>query len=111
MLDLKLLGVRIRQARERLNMSQEDLAAAVSKDQGAISDYETGKRKLAVVDLPLFATALDVSLMYFFEEIDSQDFDTEMLNYLHQIPTADAREAVVNIVRIYAAQIIQAFSS
>ena len=47
-MDATWLGFRIRQARERRGLSQEDLAAAVSKDQRAISEYEAGNRKLAV---------------------------------------------------------------
>lgn len=39
------IGNRIREARERLGISQRDLADAVGKDQGAIYEYGNGKQK------------------------------------------------------------------
>lgn len=101
LLDPKQLGFRIRQAREQRGLSQEEFAAAVAKDQGAISDYENGKRKLAVTDLPTFATVLEVPPSYFFEEEPSvYTLDEALLNYFHQLPTPEARQAVIDIVRI-----------
>lgn len=100
-LDTKTLGNRIKEARERRGLSQEALAEAVLKDQGAISEYETGKRRLPAVDLPLFATALEVPIAYFFEPIvDTFLVDAAMLNYLHQLPTPEDQRAAVDIVRI-----------
>ena len=102
-MDSKTLGFRIRQARERLEMSQEDLAAAVSKDQKAISEYENGKRKLAVTDLPAIATVLEVPITYFFrQEEEVYEFDDALLNYFHQLPTPEARRAMLHIMRILA---------
>ena len=101
LLDPKYLGVRIRQARERLGLSQDELAAAVSKDQRAISEYENGKRKLAVTDLPEFARTLDVPLMFFFEgEIAAQDQDRAILDQFRRLPSPEARQAAIELVRI-----------
>lgn len=102
-MEAKYLGLRIRQARERLNMSQEDLAAAIGKDQGAISEYENGRRKLAAMELPALATALEVPLSYFFEQ-DEQvyELDEALLNYFHQLPNSEARRAALDIVRIFS---------
>ncbi|MCA9904380.1 MAG: helix-turn-helix transcriptional regulator [Anaerolineae bacterium] len=100
-MDPKWFGWRIRQARERKGMSQEDLAAAVSKDQGAISEYESGKRKLAATDLPLFATVLEVPLLYFFEpEMSADDLDAAILNYVHQLRTTEDQQVLVDVVRV-----------
>lgn len=99
----KWLGLRIRQARELRGMSQEDLAAAVSKDQRAISEYENGKRKLAVTDLPAFATVLEVPVLYFFEdEVDAHDLDAALLNYFHELPTPETRQAAIDILCIFS---------
>ena len=49
-LNLELFGARIRQAREMRGISQDELAALIHKDQRAISEYETGKRRLAAVE-------------------------------------------------------------
>lgn len=101
LLDPKLLGTRIRDARERLKLSQEELAAAVTKDQGAISEYESGKRKLAATDLPTFASALNVSVLYFFEDDDSPpELDSLMLETFRELPSAMVKHAAIQIVRI-----------
>jgi transcriptional regulator with XRE-family HTH domain len=105
-LDTKLLGLRIRQARERRGISQEALAEAVGKDQRAISEYENGKRKLSVVDLPAFATVLEVPLMYFFEEEPSlSELDAALLNYFHRLSTHEARRAAIDIMSILSSLI------
>lgn len=100
-LNSKQLGLRIRQAREHLRMSQEDLAAAVSKDQKAISEYENGRRKLAVTDLPALAVVLRVPVSYFFEETPhSPDLDEAMLHYFHQLPSPADQQALIEVLRI-----------
>lgn len=100
-MDQKWLGLRIRQARELRGISQEDLAAAISKDQRAISEYENGKRKLAATDLPAIATVLEVPLLYFFEpDVSPHDLDAALLNYFRQLPTPETKQAAIDILRI-----------
>jgi transcriptional regulator with XRE-family HTH domain len=99
--DAEVLGMRIRQARERRGISQDDLAVAVKKDQRAISEYENGKRKLAVTDLPLFASALNVPLLYFFEgDTELKDLDAVLLDAFHRLGSQSAREAIIDVVRV-----------
>src|SRR5258707_5650752 len=101
--DSKLLGAHIRQARERLGLSQEELAALVAKDQGSISEYESGKRKLSAIDLPIFARALNVSLLYFYEgEISGNDLDQAILDHFRQIPSIELKQAAIEIVRVFS---------
>jgi transcriptional regulator with XRE-family HTH domain len=100
-LDSKLLGSRIRQARERLGLSQEDFAALASRDQGAISEYENGKRRISATDLPTFAEILNVPLLYFFEgEIDLDDLDHALVKEFHRLPTSEAKQVVIEITRL-----------
>ena len=100
-LNPKLLGARIREARERLGLSQDQLAELVSKDQAAISAYENGKRKLAAVDLPSFANVLQMPLLYFFEgDVSPDDLDRAALQELHKLPTLEARRSLVEVIRI-----------
>jgi transcriptional regulator with XRE-family HTH domain len=100
-LDAVLLGARIREARERLRLSQGDLAAMVSKDQRAISEYENGVRKLAATDLVLFAKALEVPVMYFYEGgADEQDLDQVALSEFRRLTTSKAKQAAIDIIRI-----------
>ena len=97
----KTLGLRLREARERQRMSQEDLAAALSKDQKAISEYENGRRKLAVTELPTIAAVLQVPITYFFEDSASvHDLDDALLTYFHRLPTRDDQQALIEMVRI-----------
>jgi len=44
-MDAKIIGRRIRTARERLGLSQEALATAIGRDQRTVSEYENGKRQ------------------------------------------------------------------
>ncbi len=102
-LDAKLLGVRIRQARERRGLSQEELAAAVSRDQRAISEYENGKRKLSVTELPEFARVLGVPLLYFYEgEVALQDLDKAILDQFRRLPTQEAKQTAIDLIRLYS---------
>ena len=103
LLDPKLLGVRIRQARERLGLSQDELAAAVHKDQRAISEYENGKRKLSVTDLPDFAEVLEVSVLYFYEGAATRsDLDEALLLEFQHLPTTEMKQAIIETVRLIA---------
>lgn len=101
LVDSKVLGARIRQARESLEISQEELAELVNKDQRSISEYETGKRRLSAIDLPTFANALNVPILFFYEdEVSLDDFDRAMLAELHRLPSSEAKLAAVELVRV-----------
>lgn len=102
LVDLKDFGQRLRTARERLGLSQEAFAMAVGKDQAAISDYEIGKRKVSIVDLPRFAEVLHVSLLYFFEgDVKVGDLERELLHYFHKIPN-HAKSEALDVMRLLA---------
>ncbi len=59
----------------------------VGKDQTAISEYEHGKRRLFITDLPVFAEKLNVPIIYFFEgEAGEDDLDRALLDVFHQLP-------------------------
>lgn len=88
-------------ARERLGLSQEELATAVGRDQRTISEYENGKRKLSATDLPDYAKVLDVSVLYFYEgEATRNDLDEALLLEFQHIPTAEMKQAIIETVRI-----------
>lgn len=67
-LDAKTLGGRIRAARVRAGLSQDDLAREVGLDRTAVNRIESGVRKVAALELSYIATALDVRMATFFEE-------------------------------------------
>ena len=76
-MDLKeVVGKRIRQAREQLGLTQEQLAQRLGKTRNTISSYETGTRILSIAELPDLAEALEVPVSYFFEydEFDTSEY-------------------------------------
>lgn len=102
-MDPRQLGQRIRAARERKGLSQEDFAAQISRDQRAVSEYEHGKRRIAVIDLPVIARVLDVPLLYFYEDVLSpHDLDTEVLQQFHRLPDTQARKAAIELLRVFS---------
>lgn len=94
------LGQRIRKARENIGMSQRDFSVAVSKDQTAISEYETGKRKIYAVELSQFSHVLQVPVSYFYEgSIQPNDLDHILLNDFHKLPNLEAKQLILQMVR------------
>jgi transcriptional regulator with XRE-family HTH domain len=95
------LGQRIRHARERINMSQEELATAVERDQKAVSEYENGKRKLLATELPTFARVLGIPVSYFFEgEYQVDDLDQLLLQEFHTLHTPEDKHTAIQAVRL-----------
>lgn len=95
------LGQRIRQAREKQGLSQEQLAASLSVGQRAVSEIENGKQRLPVTDLPQMAQILQVPLLYFFtDDLSMDDLDLALLDHFHRLPDARTRHTVIEIVRL-----------
>lgn len=62
-LTVKMIGRRIKQARENAGISQEELAASLKyKSPATISHFETGARKINIIDLRRLSIILGVSL-------------------------------------------------
>ncbi len=100
-MDAKIIGRRIRKARERLGLSQDELAATVGRDQRTISEYENGKRKVSATDLPEFAKVLNVSVLYFYEEEATRnDLDEALLLEFQHLPTIEMKQAIIEAVRV-----------
>lgn len=101
-LDMQTLGQRIRRAREERGISQEEFAALISRDQRAVSEYENGKRKIAVTDLPLFADVLGVPLSYLYEEtITPEGLDSALLKEFHRLASIVDRQSAIVILRTF----------
>jgi transcriptional regulator with XRE-family HTH domain len=100
--DSAQIGDAIREARERMGMTQEELAEKVGRDQRAISEYEHGKRRLSAADLPLYARALNVSLLYFYGElVADEDFEAALLQHFNRLSTPEAKNAAIELVRVF----------
>jgi transcriptional regulator with XRE-family HTH domain len=99
-------GARIRLARERLGLSQEDLASRIQRDQRAVSEYEHGKRRIAATDLPRLAAALEVPVLYFFEgDLDSDDLDRMLLIEFKRLPSAAIKRDAIELLRVFSGAI------
>ncbi|MFJ4498579.1 helix-turn-helix domain-containing protein [Streptomyces sp. NPDC088864] len=67
-IDARMLGERIRDARKRAGMSQEDLGQAVGLERTVVNKIEGGVRRVTALELADIAGALGVRMFTFFED-------------------------------------------
>ena len=60
------VGRRVRELRNRLGISQEELADKAELDRTYITSVECGKRNISIVNVEKLAIALNVSMSEFF---------------------------------------------
>lgn len=66
-MDIKLsVGKRVKELRNKLGISQEELADLAGLDRTYITSVECGKRNISIVNIEKLARALKVSLAEFF---------------------------------------------
>ena len=66
-MDIKLLvGKRVKELRNNLGISQEELADLAGLDRTYITSVECGKRNISIVNIEKLAKALKVTLADFF---------------------------------------------
>ena len=66
-MDVKILvGQRVKELRNKLGISQEELADLAGLDRTYITSVECGKRNISIVNIEKLANALQVSLKDFF---------------------------------------------
>lgn len=66
-MDIKLkIGQRIKELREKAEMSQKDLAYSADLDRSYIASIENGQRNVSIVNIEKIANALNVTLKEFF---------------------------------------------
>lgn len=70
---MKAFGRRIRARREKVNLSQKELARCLDLTASALSRYETGSRAMQVSSLPLFSVYCGVPMRELFPENESED--------------------------------------
>ena len=67
-MDIKLLvGKRVRELRNNIGISQEELADLAGLDRTYITSVECGKRNISIVNIEKLAKALNVTLAEFFK--------------------------------------------
>ncbi|WP_431934996.1 helix-turn-helix domain-containing protein [Micromonospora sp. RP3T] len=67
-IDARTLGGRIRDARKRAGLSQDDLGQAVGLERTAVNKIEGGARKVTALELSDIAAAIGVRMSTFFAE-------------------------------------------
>ena len=66
-MDIKLLvGKRVRELRNSIGISQEELADLADLDRTYITSVECGKRNISIVNIEKLGNALQLSLKEFF---------------------------------------------
>ena len=66
-MDIKILvGKRVRELRNSIGISQEELADLAGLDRTYITSVECGKRNISIVNIEKLTNALQVSLKEFF---------------------------------------------
>ena len=61
------VGLRIKELRHKLGISQEELAARADVHRTYIASLEVGKRNVSIIALEKIVNALEVSLSEFFK--------------------------------------------
>ncbi len=68
-MDIKLrIGQRIKELREKAEMSQKDLAYTADLDRSYIASIENGQRNVSIINIEKIAIALGVSLKELFND-------------------------------------------
>lgn len=67
-MDIKIsVGKRVKELRNKLGISQEELADLADLDRTYITSVECGKRNISIVNIEKLTIALNVSLKEFFD--------------------------------------------
>lgn len=99
-LDYGKLGLRIKEARQSKNLTQEMLSELVSCNTSHISNIENNHTKVSLNVLLAIANALDTSIDYLlFEQYNntSQAIDTEIMRVLSTLDT-ESKQQVLRII-------------
>jgi regulatory protein munI len=63
------VGKRIKEIREKAEMSQKDLAYSSDLDRSYIASVENGKRNISIINIEKIAKSLGISISELFKEI------------------------------------------
>jgi transcriptional regulator with XRE-family HTH domain len=106
--DEKLLGRRIKEARQNRQMSQAELADELGCSQRDISQIENGNRVVKIDEVAKLALVLEVPVLYFFEgNIDQDYFQAAIVEQLNRLKTDEDKKAVIEIVRLMCDTILR----
>lgn len=73
-MDIKIkVGLRIRELRKSLGLTQEALAFKADMDKTYLNEVENGKRNVSIVNLEKIVIALETTFAVFFQEEQISD--------------------------------------
>lgn len=100
-MDLSAIGSRIKVARERKHLTQEDLAAIVDLSPTHISVIERGVKPPKLATLIAIANALDVSADTLLQDVVDRSVEgvsNELATEIMKLPTKE-RSKIINAIR------------
>ncbi len=100
-MDLSAIGSRIKVARERKHLTQEDLAAIVDLSPTHISVIERGVKPPKLATLIAIANALDVSADTLLQDVVGRSVEgvsSELATEIMKLPTKE-RSKIINAIR------------
>lgn len=65
---MSLFGEKVKDLRQKLNLSQDELALKIGTSKQVISRYESGQRTPKITHAQIYANALDVPLLYLIDD-------------------------------------------
>jgi transcriptional regulator with XRE-family HTH domain len=112
--DRKFIGMKIRNRRRELGLSQERLAEAIGITYQQLQRYEGGKGHLNTDRLQALTGALDVPIAYLFEETSEERIkvresdryisqeEREFVEYLREIDNEEYRKSIKVFLQLAA---------
>lgn len=112
--DRKFIGMKIRNRRKELGLSQERLAEAIGITYQQLQRYEGGKGHLNTDRLQALTGALDVPMSYLFEETSEERIkvresdryisqeEREFVEYLREIDNEEYRKSIKVFLQLAA---------
>lgn len=95
---------RIKQAREELNMTQDDLAEKIYKSRVQISDLERGRTQVSASELIVLSLALHKPIMYFYPfkaptDDELREEEQELIHHFRGIKNGAMEKYAIKVVR------------
>ena len=100
----KTIGMRIKECRMKMGMTQDELAEALLTKKSTISAYENDKIDIKISILKHIAKILDTSVFYLVGEQD-EDISSEVMQLamaLQQIKNPELRQVAIEQVKVLA---------
>lgn len=101
------VGLRVRQRRALLGMTQTDLAKAVGLTFQQVQKYESGLNRVSASRLFEFASVLDVPISHFFDEMATETSQGKRkagrpkVKEVDEVPALSTKRETLELVRAY----------